>query len=194
VLSLIARGLTNRQIAHELEITERGVAAHVSRLLAKFDAPNRAGLIARFVTDQVNDETMDPAGQAGDSEFVAGLVRELEVFESAPLIVGCTVGPGHVISYQNRLGRAVTGGTVVGRRHEDAFRGDASQALWREKTNEAFVGGRPVTLSGARSRWQRDDGSWADEVFNCVAQPLTDRLGITVGVLWICALAASEYG
>lgn len=47
VVNLIAGGRSNREIAAQLGITEDGVKAHVSRLLEKYDAPNRAALVSR---------------------------------------------------------------------------------------------------------------------------------------------------
>ncbi|RYH06737.1 helix-turn-helix transcriptional regulator [Tropicimonas sp. IMCC6043] len=56
VLGLVARGLTNREIAGELGLSERTVDRHVSDILTRIDAPTRAaatawaaanGLIAR---------------------------------------------------------------------------------------------------------------------------------------------------
>jgi DNA-binding CsgD family transcriptional regulator len=191
VLSLVARGLTNKHIAHELAITERGVAAQISRMLQKFDAPNRAGLIARFLSDEIGQSAMlGPAFATADAATIpSSLERELGAYEDAPFFVGVTLGPNHVIAYQNRMSRTLTGENVVGRPHREAFTGDASQAWWLERTNEAFTAGRPVAVSAGPSRWQRDDGSWAEGVFNCVAQPLSDRLGAIRGVLWICTSA-----
>jgi DNA-binding CsgD family transcriptional regulator len=42
VLTLVARGLTNREIAAELVISVKTADAHVSHILRKLDAPNRA--------------------------------------------------------------------------------------------------------------------------------------------------------
>jgi DNA-binding NarL/FixJ family response regulator len=42
VLGLLARGLTNRQIADELYISEKTAGVHVSSILAKLDVSSRA--------------------------------------------------------------------------------------------------------------------------------------------------------
>jgi DNA-binding CsgD family transcriptional regulator len=46
VLGLLAEGLTNRQIARRLYLSERTVAHHVSAVLQKLDQPNRSAAVA----------------------------------------------------------------------------------------------------------------------------------------------------
>ena len=52
VLALVARGLTNREIAAELVISVKTASVHVSHILRKLDAPNRveAAAIAHRLT------------------------------------------------------------------------------------------------------------------------------------------------
>jgi DNA-binding NarL/FixJ family response regulator len=45
VLELVARGLSNREIARELFVTEGTAKAHVSRIMAKTGVDRRAGLV-----------------------------------------------------------------------------------------------------------------------------------------------------
>lgn len=47
VLQLLAEGLTNRQIARRLGVSDRTVKTHVQHLLAKLDVPDRTGAVAR---------------------------------------------------------------------------------------------------------------------------------------------------
>ena len=46
VLSLLARGLSNREISHRLFVTERTVKFHVSSILSKLDADNRTEAVS----------------------------------------------------------------------------------------------------------------------------------------------------
>ncbi|MDQ2741695.1 MAG: LuxR C-terminal-related transcriptional regulator, partial [Chloroflexota bacterium] len=46
VLRLITAGLSNKQIARSLSITERTVKFHVTSILKKLDADNRARAVA----------------------------------------------------------------------------------------------------------------------------------------------------
>lgn len=49
VLDLLARGLSNREIANVLDITERTVKFHVSSILGKLDVENRTEAVSRAV-------------------------------------------------------------------------------------------------------------------------------------------------
>jgi Bacterial regulatory proteins, luxR family len=189
VLTLVARGLTTKEMAHELGITERGVSAHISRMLARSGAHTRAGLIAHALSEDLGRTISfdSPTDTVRDSRSLPDIQQELIAYEDAPFFVGVTMGPDQILVYQNRMSRDLTARPQLGKPHRDVFQGDASQDWWREKGDEAFSTGRPVGISGAPSRWQRGDGTWVDEVFNCVAQPLRDALGVIRGVLWICA-------
>jgi len=46
VLALLAAGMTNREIAAELFISEKTASVHVSRILAKLSVPNRTAAAA----------------------------------------------------------------------------------------------------------------------------------------------------
>jgi DNA-binding CsgD family transcriptional regulator len=46
VLALLAHGLSNKQIARRLMISEHGVKRHVTNLLAKLNSPNRTFAVA----------------------------------------------------------------------------------------------------------------------------------------------------
>ena len=46
VLRLVARGMTNTQIAHELVLSEKTVATHLTHIFNKTNSENRAGAVA----------------------------------------------------------------------------------------------------------------------------------------------------
>jgi PAS domain S-box-containing protein len=50
VLALLSRGLTNRQLAEELELSQRTVDHHVSHILTKLQAPNRTAAVVAAET------------------------------------------------------------------------------------------------------------------------------------------------
>ena len=49
VVQLVARDLTDSEIAHQLEIGERTVRAHVSRIILKLGVASRVGAAVAFV-------------------------------------------------------------------------------------------------------------------------------------------------
>ena len=58
VLALIARGLSNGEIAHDLHLAQATVKTHIGRLLAKLNARDRAQLvIAAYESGLLNDQS-----------------------------------------------------------------------------------------------------------------------------------------
>ena len=72
VLQLVRRGLTNREIADELEITEDGVKAHLSRLFLRFGATNRVELLGAVDADIRADRTNAATATLGNLRSIAG--------------------------------------------------------------------------------------------------------------------------
>jgi DNA-binding NarL/FixJ family response regulator len=56
VLGLLAEGLTNRQIAERLVVSEHTVHRHVTNILRKLDLPSRAAAAAQAVRSGVAAE------------------------------------------------------------------------------------------------------------------------------------------
>ncbi|HEY5832484.1 response regulator transcription factor [Streptomyces sp.] len=63
VLSLVAQGLSNKQIARRLDLSEHGVKRHVTNLLAKLNCPNRTHAVALALREGLilPDERARPA-------------------------------------------------------------------------------------------------------------------------------------
>ncbi|TMC43981.1 MAG: PAS domain-containing protein [Chloroflexi bacterium] len=197
VVALVARGLTTKEIAHQLQISERGVSAHISRLLAKFNVSNRAGLVAHTFSQLVSGAvTVGAPADLTDPRVlpVDEIARELAGFQSSKFLVTLTLGPDPVFVFMNDAAARAMGldaKSIVGVRVRDRF-GDPSIASWLEKSEEAFRTGVPVSLENAASRWLRDDGTWTTEIFNCVLQPVRDASGSVNGMLWICVVTSSS--
>jgi DNA-binding NarL/FixJ family response regulator len=63
VVQQIASGMTNREIAAELSLSEKTIEMHVSHSLAKLDARSRAQLAVWFAgLDSPVDTSTDPMG------------------------------------------------------------------------------------------------------------------------------------
>jgi DNA-binding CsgD family transcriptional regulator len=193
VVALVARGLTTKEIAHQLQISERGVSAHISRLLAKFNVANRAGLVAHAFSQVVSGTVTVGAGtDRADPRLlpVDEIARELAGFQASNFLVTLTVGRDPVFVFMNDAAARVMGTdpkSIVGVRVRDRFP-DPSIAWWLEKSDQAFRTGVPVSIENASSRWLRDDGTWDTGTFDCVLQPVRDASGNVNGMLWICVL------
>jgi DNA-binding CsgD family transcriptional regulator len=189
VLGLIARGLTNKEMGHSLGITERGAAAHVSRLLARFRVPNRAGLIARTLSDAIDGRARSTVVDLGKTVPLPGVIeRELEAYRKSPFMIGLTVGPDNLLVYVNEAGKrmydiapesAASAGFA-------ARRASTGTDAFREASTRAFRSGNPTTIDNQRARWLRDDGTWSTGSFSCVVQPVREATGSFFGLLWIC--------
>jgi hypothetical protein len=68
----VRRGLTNREIADELGITEDGVKAHLSRLFLRFGASNRVELLSAVDLDSASDRTLAATTDLGHLRAIAG--------------------------------------------------------------------------------------------------------------------------
>jgi DNA-binding NarL/FixJ family response regulator len=59
VLRLVARDKTDREIARDLDIRERTVRAHVSRIILKLDVASRVGAAVAFVVWSMHEESVN---------------------------------------------------------------------------------------------------------------------------------------
>jgi DNA-binding NarL/FixJ family response regulator len=65
VLELVAAGWSTRRIAEWLCVSEQCITYHIGNLLAKFQSPNRAGLVSRaFVLGYLSTEWPPRAGRS----------------------------------------------------------------------------------------------------------------------------------
>lgn len=72
IIQFVRRGLTNREIAEKLDITEDGVKAHLSRLFLRFAVTNRVELLAVVDADIVTDSTLAATAPLGGLRAIAG--------------------------------------------------------------------------------------------------------------------------
>ena len=53
VITLVAKGLSDKQIANELQISRRTVQTHISRIFVKLGVNNRVGAVTFFLDARV---------------------------------------------------------------------------------------------------------------------------------------------
>lgn len=172
VIELVRRGLTTKEIAAELGITERAVTAQVSRLMAKFGAANRAGLIAA-VLSRVDVPFPSDRGH---------------VYENAPFMVAVTMGREHVFTFVNRMAAEVSGRSaesLVGKSMRDAY--PDLDPLFAEALDAVYRTGVPWSAERADVMWTHPDGTARQGRLNLMFQPLRDSAGAVVGLLHIGA-------
>jgi hypothetical protein len=94
-----------------------------------------------------------------------------------------------VLAYENKAARRIVADVAP-----DAMRlrwsresrfPDETAARMRELADEALARGVTMTADGMPVRWQNDDGTWNDRVFDWVLQPLLSDGGYVEGILWI---------
>jgi len=188
VLDLIARGLTNKEMAFQLRITERGVAAHVSRLLLRFGVPNRAGLVASSLADSRPGDTIaDERSTHRPQASVQGL--DLSAFDDSAFFITVTLGLDHLIAYTNkatqRLASGIASETLITRADRERRFPDETAKRMRDLADDTVARGVTAIADGMPVRWQNDDGSADERTFDWVLQPLFGDGGIVEGLLWI---------
>lgn len=112
ILELVARGLSNKEIAFQLSITEQAVKEHVSTLLQLLGAANRAALGHEAATRRfLGAFSIDPQW-----------LRYL--FQEAPIPIAVLAGAEHRFVAFNRAYEEAAGGRDLhGQRYVDVFPG-----------------------------------------------------------------------
>ena len=150
ILELVASGLENKEIAHELGISEQAVKEQVSTLLRVLAAPNRAALGDAAATRRfLGGATIDP-------EWLRYL------FQDAPMHVAIVEGPEHRFVAINDALRFTTGGAdVIGKPYREAFAGRAESLAFLDRayrTGERVVTSSPRRLFVRAGRSEPEDG------------------------------------
>lgn len=193
IVDMVARGYTNKEIAARQQVTQRAITAQLTRLMRKFDVPNRAGLIAAV---------MSAAGvglPTGAGVPVGGVAAQLHlgpgdpaaVYENAPFMVAVTLGPDHVYSFVNRLASQVAGrsaDSLVGKSVREAY--PDIDPRFAAALDQVYATGIPWSAGDAVVKWTHLDGTSREGKANLMFQPLRDAEGRVVGLLHIGAEAA----
>lgn len=174
VVDGVARGLTNKEIAAELGLSERSVKAHVSELLRKFAVPNRAGLIANIVTGARGR----PLLHLDASQF--------EQYETVPFMFAATIGPEHRFVFVNRTAAEVAGrpaSSLIGLPMHEAYP-DLDQRF-ADALDQVLRTGVPWSAPRAPARFTHPDGTYRDTWLKVMFAPIRDADGAVVGLLHI---------
>jgi DNA-binding CsgD family transcriptional regulator len=193
VVGLVARGQTNKEIAARLRVSQRAVSAQLSRLMRKFDVPNRAGLIAAVMSAA---GVGLPAGTAVPARPLGAQLQLVPadlgaVYENAPFMVAVSLGPNHVYSFVNRLAAQVAGrpaDSLVGRSVRESY--PDLDPRFASALDRVYATGTPWAAGDVVVEWIHLDGSSRKAKANLMFQPLRDAEGRVVGLLHIGAEAA----
>lgn len=60
VLALLSKGLSNKQVAKKLKISESTAKGYVEDILHALDVPNRAAAVAKYMTPLSDDAAVPP--------------------------------------------------------------------------------------------------------------------------------------
>ena len=175
-MDLLGRGYRTREIARGLNISERAVTAHITKLMAIFGVSNRTGLIAADMTS------------SGEARLATPDERELDRYEDAPFLVAVTIGPEHVFRFVNKMWERVMkhrSANVVGRTVREVFP-DASPVTYAAR-ELAFRQGRPTTGNAWHFRWTTAAGTSREAYFRYIYQPLRNAAGQVEGLLLIAS-------
>ncbi len=174
VIERVARGLTTKEIAAALGVSERAVTAQLSRLMTKFAVPNRAGLIAAVMSSETRLALPS-----------ADLAR---VYENAPFMVAVTLGPEHRFTFVNRMSAEVSG------RPAETLKGKTVRELYPDldpsfaaALDAVYRTGVPWAAERADVVWTHPDGTTRRGKLNLMFHPLRDAAGAIVGLLHIGA-------
>jgi hypothetical protein len=190
VLDLVAQGRTTKEMSHALGITERGVAAQISRLLSKFDVSNRASLVAALLSElTVEEEPPRPLRSWTDlSAVVAILGTDLSALHAAAFYVALTLGRNHLIAFMSESAERTMGisvATAFGTPLRDRLEMPVAPQ-WALTLGESFRTGAAAFVEDLPLSWRRDDGTADSGLFTCIAQPLRGVDGLVHGTLFVC--------
>jgi PAS domain S-box-containing protein len=137
VLELVAEGLENKEIAHRMGLSEQAVKEHVSALLHRLAARNRAAL-AEIATELKIVGTMDLEPEWLDY-----------VFQRSPVMKAIVRGSDHVFVAANDAYRRASGDReIIGRPFREVFPEGAAEIL-----DEVYATGKPRVVHDFRGRW-----------------------------------------
>jgi PAS domain S-box-containing protein len=178
VLELVASGLENKEIAHQLGISEQAVKEHVSNLLRLLAAPNRAALGDAAATLRF----------AGTFDLDPSWLPFL--FRKAPLRIAIFAGPEHrmVAANEEHL-VTVRGRDVIGKTFEEIYPDITDGAALLD---QAYRTGERLLLHERATNYARGVGeTLVPGHVTVIVQPLPDRDG-QIAAVAVTSIDVSE--
>lgn len=167
VLALVIRGFANKAIATELGISEQGAKEHVSNLLHRLGAPNRAALAEIGTLRSLLGSTdLDPTW----------LPR---LFLSAPIAIVILRGPDHRVAAANEMAAWLVDGSESHGRPLGHALGHAADRLL-PALDAAYRSGQPQSVHELALTTDQA-GAPETHVVSLVVQPLVGEDGSVVG-------------
>ena len=141
ILELVAEGLENKEIAHRLGLSEQAIKEHVSALLQRLAARNRAAL----------------AEIATELRFVGTMELEPEwldyIFQRSPVMKAIVRGPDHIFVAANEAYRRAAGEReIIGRPFREVFP-DSAAVGGVAALDKVYESGEPQVLHDFRGQW-----------------------------------------
>lgn len=183
LVELVASGLTTKEVAHRVHVTERAVKARLTRLYRRYGAANRAALVAAVLAERAGERLAVGTRDELQAELFAP-------YRLAPYLVAVTRGPDHGFLCVNDAALAFLGwgrDQVVGRRLTEAFARSPDE---RAVIDDAYRTGR-IATTRTSVEWARGPGTTRATI-DVVAQPVRDRDGRVAGLLLIATPVEGE--
>ncbi len=171
VLDLVSLGLENKEIGHQLGISEQAVKEHVSNLLRLLAAPNRAALADHAATLRI----------LGSADVAPEWMSLL--FMRAPMLAALHEGRDHRFVAVNDAYRAAAGPRELsGRTFREAFP-DLDEGGILSYLDAAYTSGGAVSATDVPARWYRGEGgTLASGYLTVLVQPMRHADGTVGGV------------
>lgn len=169
ILELVSDGLSNKEIASLLGVSEQAIKEHVSTLMRLLEAPNRASLGDAAATRRF----------LGAADIDPQWLRYL--FQESPVHVAIVAGPEHRFTAVNAAYQAACGDReIVGSTYREVF---PERAQLADELDRVYASGERFVGTEIPRRFVREAGGPEEAGHvTVVLHPLPDAAGGTGGV------------
>ena len=170
ILELLGTGVSNKEIASRLGVSEQAIKQQVSKLLARFGVESRAALAQSALAIRLTGQR--------DSDL------PLEyLFDRAPIAIALTSGPGHVFRAVNRAFVELFGDREgwIGHRLRDLL--EPSEAPLAPLVDAVYRAGQGVRHVGVRVRRAGSEGP-TEHSLTIKVEPTRGPTGAVAGLVF----------